>query len=137
MKVNMALDVGGATCRVVYQPITKDRNLISLTGDQRIAVYSRSRNSPAKADREWDQVLGLQHHPVLPYSLQDGIEYAFPLATHVSFPRHVPVDPHRVISHKNIRSESIWSKGPRAYEVDSGESLGSSRVHEDSKLTHC
>ena len=125
MKVDMALDVGGATCRVVYQPIAKVRNLITPTEDHKISAYSRSRNSPARAYPEWEQVLGLQHRPVVPYSLPNGTQAMFPLATHLALPRHVPLDPHRVIAHKKIKTESIWLEDQRSlwtYEIDPGES---------------
>ena len=125
MKVNMALDVAGATCRVVYQPTEKDRNLLAPTRDHKIAAYSRSRNSPARADIGWMQNLALQNQPVVPFSLHDGTEAEFSLATHLAFPRHVPLDPHRVIAHKKIKTESIWLEDQRSlwtYEIDPGES---------------
>jgi len=125
MKVDMALDVGGATCRVVYQPIAKVRNLITPTEDHKIAAYSRSRNSPARADIGWMQNLALQNQPVVPYSLYDGTEAEFSLATHLAFPRHVPLDPHRVITHKTIKTASIWAEDPTSpwtYKINPGKS---------------
>jgi len=87
----MMLQVGGAACRVLYQPATGN-TVKRPEGRQKLSLYTRSNRSEPEHDDEWNQALSRQDHPQL-QAVEGGVQTQLP--THAVLPRHMPlsVDP--------------------------------------------
>lgn len=98
----MMLDVGGAACRVLYQPATG--NAVKRSeGRQIFSLYTRSNRSAPELDEEWIQALGRQENPQL-----DNNEGGNPtqLPTHVVLPRHMPLSKVPLKRYKQLSNAS-------------------------------
>lgn len=85
MGVDMALNVGGPACRVLYSP-SRGNDLSPNEGrnPRMLKLHSRAQNSSNLLNEKWDEELGSQLEPALKRS---DSEDRFVLPTHVALPR--------------------------------------------------
>lgn len=104
MGVDIALDVGGPACRVLYQPQRGD--FIQPNRQHHVSLYSRTARSATGT--QWERKLGEQPRPVM-RDLNDDRRPAVYLPTHVALPRHVPLISSPPSNDKEIKYMTLFS----------------------------